>query len=169
MNCLKVYSWLIVVSLLFILGCSKGEDTKYPPLSLDKDSTCSVCGMTLLEFPGPKAQMIYTNGRYDFFCGTLDLFTFYLQPDSPKNIAAIYVNDMGKEDWSHPTGHWIDARTAFLVYGAEVRGAMGDILVPFSSQSQANDYISKYRGKLVSFNDVNMEMLRPFMTGHHKK
>ncbi len=161
--------WALALLFLVIVGCSKGEDTKYPPLSLDRSSVCSVCGMILLDFPGPKAQMIYTNNRNDFFCGTLDLFTFYLQPDSPKNIAAIYVNDMGKEDWNKPTGHWIDARSALLVYGGEVRGAMGDVLVPFSVESQANDYIKKYRGKLVGFNDVNMDMLRPFMSGHHKK
>ncbi|MBF0345957.1 MAG: nitrous oxide reductase accessory protein NosL [Nitrospirae bacterium] len=137
-------------------------------MTLTREHFCSVCRMILLDFPGAKGQIIYTNGRYDLFCGTVDLFTFYLQPDSPKDIAAMYVNDMGKEDWLRPAGHWIDAKSAFYAYGGQRKGAMGDPLVPFSDRQDAEKHVKEHGGKILLFNDMTMELLNP-VSHHHGK
>lgn len=118
--------------------------------------------MIIVDFPGAKGQIHYKNGKADKFCSTLDLFLFYLQPDSPKNIAAIYVNDMGKAQWDHPQGHWIDAEKAFYVYGGDITGPMGEALVPFSDIKEAEAYKGKYGGRLVRFNEITMDMLKPY-------
>ncbi|MBF0607275.1 MAG: nitrous oxide reductase accessory protein NosL [Candidatus Magnetobacterium sp. LHC-1] len=157
---------LLVVVCMLLVGCSKATETKPGPVPLTREHFCSVCRMILLDFPGAKGQIIYTNGRYDLFCGTVDLFTFYLQPDSPKGIAVIYVNDMGKEDWLRPSGHWIDAKSAFYAYGGQRKGAMGDPLVPFSDRQDAEKHVKEHGGKILGFGDLTIELLNP--VSHHR-
>jgi len=117
--------------------------------------------MIIVDFPGAKGQIHYKKGKYDTFCSTLDMFLFYLQPDRPKDIAAIYVNDMGKADMEQPSGHWIDAVEAFYVYGGDIMGPMGEAIVPFSGLAEAEAHIKQHGGSIVKFNDVTMDMLRP--------
>ncbi len=117
--------------------------------------------MIILDFPGSKAQIHYKNGEVDTFCSTLDMFLFYLQPVRPRHIEAIYVNDMGRSDWQNPKGNWIEARDAFYVYGGDVMGPMGEALVPFLSRTDAEEYVRRHGGRIVTFNDVTQEMLRP--------
>jgi copper chaperone NosL len=97
------------------------------------------------------------------------MFLFYLQPDRPRNITAVYVNDMGSADWDHPVIHWTDAQNAFYVYGGNIMGPMGEALVPFSDRKQAGSYQQKHGGRVVRFGDVTMEMLRPNVRLHKRE
>lgn len=151
---------LILVVLLFA-ACSRDAGTKPPPIEFTRDHSCNVCGMIIVDFPGAKAQIHYKDGKYDTFCSTLDMFLFYLQPDRPANIIAVYVNDMGKADMEHPKGHWIDAKKAFYVYGGDVMGPMGEALVPFSDMKEADLYVKKHGGGIIMFGEIKMEMLKP--------
>lgn len=150
---------LIILAAILVAGCSKGA--KPLPIEFNRSHDCRVCGMIIVDFPGAKAQIHYKNGKIDTFCSTLDMFLFYLQPDRPSNINAIYVNDMGKADVENPKGYWIDARSAFYVQGGDVMGPMGEALVPFSSRKDADAYILKHGGKIIEFREVTMDMLRP--------
>lgn len=152
---------LVITLISLIAGCTKEETAVPPPAELTRAHSCSVCGMIIVDFPGAKAQIHYKNGKSDMFCSTLDMFMFYLQPDRPVNIAAVYVQDMGKADHNHPVGHWIDAEKAFYVYGGDIMGPMGDALVPFLNLTEAEAYIKKHGGKIVRLNDITMDMLRP--------
>ena len=61
----------------------------------------------------------------------------------------------------HPVGHWTDATKAFYVYGGDVMGPMGEAMVPFSDLKEAEAYIKRHGGRVIKFNDVTMDMLRP--------
>lgn len=158
---LKIALTLTLLVVCILAACSRDSGTKPLPFEFTRDNACSVCGMIIVDFPGSKAQIHYRSGRPDSFCSTLDMFLFYLQPDRPANITAIYVNDMGKADMEHPRGHWIDAKAAFYVFGAKVKGSMGESLVPFGDPADAQAYIGKHGGMIVKFNQVNLAMLRP--------
>lgn len=151
----------LLIIILLISGCTEGRVTKTTPFEFGREEACTVCGMIVVDYPGPKAQIHYENGMIDPFCCTLDLFTFFLQPGRPGQIKAIYVNDMAKADWKKPEGHWIDARKAYYVYGGDVMVAMGEALVPFSERKDAEFYQKDHGGRIVGFDDVTMEMLRP--------
>jgi copper chaperone NosL len=151
---------MVVIALLFV-GCTQEEASKPLPVELTRGHACAVCGMIIVDFPGAKAQIHYKNGKIDSFCSTLDMFLFYLQPDRPGNIAAIYVNDMGKADWDHPGDHWLDAKKASYVYGGDIMVPMGEALVPFSELKDAEGYVKDNGGKIIGFDDVTMDMLRP--------
>jgi copper chaperone NosL len=152
----------IILLVLFILaGCVKEEKVKPLPIELTREHTCAVCGMIIVDFPGAKAQIHYKNGKVDTFCSTLDMLTFYLQPDRPGGIVAIYVNDMGKADWKHPKDYWIDAEKAIYIHGADVKTPMGESPIPFSDMKDVIEFLRKHGGRIVGFDDVDMKMLRP--------
>jgi len=147
---------------ILLAGCSKEEEAAKPlPIELSREHECRVCGMIAVDFPGAKGQIHYKNKKIDSFCCTLDLFSFYLQPDRPKNIAAVFVNDMGKADWEHPRHHWIEAGKAFYVYGGDIMGPMGEALVPFAGLEEAKAYVTQHGGSIYKFDDITMDMLRP--------
>lgn len=160
LNLIKKYS-LVILLVIFSLGCSRGQGAKPLPVELDRSHDCKVCGMIILDFPGAKAQIHYENGKYDAFCSTLDMFLFYLQPDRPVNVTAVYVNDMGKADPVHAKGQWVDAKSVFYVQGGDVMGPMGEALVPFYDMKDADAYVKKHGGKIIKFKEVTMPMLRP--------
>lgn len=158
---MKPYLFIVLVLIFSISACTRDGGTKPPPFELSRDHACNVCGMIIVDFPGAKAQIHYTDRKYSVFCSTLDLFLFYHQPDRPANIAALYVNDMGKADQARPHGHWIDAQKALYVQGGDVMGPMGEALVPFASKDDAEAYRKKHGGRVISFSEVTEDMLVP--------
>ncbi len=157
---------ILTLMLLVFSGCTEGDVVKPLPVELTRGHACAVCGMITVDFPGAKAQIHYRNGKVDTFCCTLHMFSFYLQPDRPPNITAVYVNDMGKADREKTGGHWIDAKKARYVVGGDVMGPHGEALAPFAELKDAEAYIMEHGGKLVGFDDVTMDMLRPDAHGH---
>jgi copper chaperone NosL len=152
---------LIIITFFLLAGCIREEVAKPLPIELTREHACTVCGMIIADFPGATAQIHYREGKTDFFCSTLEMFLFYLQSDRPGDITAIYVNDMGKADRDHPGNHWVDAQRASYVYGGDIMGPMGEALVPFSDVKDAEAYVKDHGGRIVMFNDVTMDMLRP--------
>lgn len=151
----------LIIIILVSAGCTKGDIEKPLHIELTREHACAVCGMITVDLPGAKAQIHYKNGKIDTFCCTLHMFSFYLQPDSPKNMSAIYVNDMGKADWEQSKGQWIDAKKAFYIVGGDVIGPHGEALVPFSVLKDAETYVNDHGGKIIRFDEVTMGMLRP--------
>ena len=151
----------LIIIILVSAGCTKGDIEKPLHIELTREHACAVCGMITVDLLGAKAQIHYKNGKIDTFCCTLHMFSFYLQPDSPKNMSAIYVNDMGKADWEQSKGQWIDAKKAFYIVGGDVIGPHGEALVPFSVLKDAETYVNDHGGKIIRFDEVTMGMLRP--------
>lgn len=161
-----IFRCLIVIAFLLI-GCSKEDSAETSPMTLTKDHACKICGMILVEYPGPKAQVVYKKGESETFCSTPHMFMATLHPERPRNISAIYVHDMGKADWDHPKNEWIDAKTAYYVLGGDKKGPMGEPLAPFSALTEAEAYVKDHKGEIVRFDEITMDMLSP--TKHEKK
>ena len=91
--------------------------------------------MAVTEHPGPKGQL-FLRGQDKplWFASVRDTFAFTMLPEMPKNIAAIYVNDMGRvRNWARPEpATWVEARSAVYVIGSRHRTGMDtDEAVPF--------------------------------------
>lgn len=114
--------------------------------------------MNVLEHAGPKGQIILRQiPEAIWFSSARDTVAFTMLPDEPKEIAAIYVSDMGKAaSWEKPGAeNWIDARKAFFVIGSSLRGGMGaEEAVPFSEEAAARQFVGKNGGEVVKFNDL---------------
>ncbi len=148
----------VVASVLLLAAC--GQSTPVPkPLEITKDTACSLDGMVLMDFPGPKAQIQHEQGAADFFCDTKEMFSTVLRPEQKKRIVAIYTQDMAKTDWAHPQGYWIDAKTAFYVVGSRREGSMGPTIGSFASEADAQTFSKTYGGKVLRFEQVTLDMV----------
>lgn len=147
----------IALVLASVAACQ--NDSSLPPPHEITDTTVSVLdGMSLKDYPGPKAQMIYADGQTDFFCDTLGLFSVYLRPQQDRKVRAMYVQDMGAANWAHPIGHWIDAKRATYVVGASKPGAMGQTFASFGNPADAVRFAKTEGGKLYRFDQITVDM-----------
>jgi copper chaperone NosL len=122
------------------------------------DTACALDGMFLKDFPGPKAQIHYAEGKPDFFCDLLEMFSTLLTPEQKRQVTAAFVQDMGKTDWDHPSGNWINAKTAFYVVGSKKRGSMGPTFGSFSSMQAAEKFAQTEGGKVLRFEQITPDM-----------
>lgn len=151
--------WTSGLALLAALGACSEATKNIAALEPSADTACSLDGMILKDYAGPKAQLHYTEGKPDFFCDLTELFSVVLSPEHKRAVAAIYVQDMGKADWEHPRGNWIDAKTAVYVVGSRKHGSMGATFGSFASAQDAEAFAQKEGGKVLRFEQINAEMV----------
>lgn len=149
---------LMLAVVLALAGC-KAADQVAEPLEISSSTPCSLDGMVLADYPGPKAQIHYAQGEPDFFCDTVEMFSIYLRPEQKRGITGVFVQDMGKADWMTPKGNWIDARNAFYVVGSRREGSMGPTIASFSSDLDAQKFAAEYGGKVLPFDKVTPDMV----------
>ena len=143
---------------LALAGCDEEDAAPPPPVELTGGEISYYDQMIVLDHDGPKAQ-IHLESRDEpvWFSSVRDAFAFHFLPEEPRDIAAIYVTDMGRaESWDDPgPGVWIEARTAEFVIGSEMRGGMGaEEPVPFGDREAAEAFAARHGGEVVSFDEV---------------
>lgn len=148
---------LLLLSVAALVSCTGDAP---PPQSVEPgvDAVCTLDGMTLADYPGPKAQIFFGNEPPAFFCDTVEMFAMVLGPEALRDIRAVYTQDMAQADWEHPRGHWIDARTAFYVTGSTLTGSMGPTFASFAQRAGAEAFAAKYGGKVLAFSEITPEM-----------
>ena len=154
---MRRYLWLLSLLAVLSFACSKTEDS-LAPIEVDRSTSCSLDGMILMDYPGPKAQIHYDSGEPDFFCDTMEMFSIYLRPEQQKRVTAIYTQDMGKTPWDKPTGSWIDAKSAYYVHGSKKLGAMGPTIAAFARSEDAETFAKEFGGTVLKFEQVTLEM-----------
>jgi copper chaperone NosL len=142
-----------------LLACREDKIAAPPaPVEPTAESIAHFCNMAVLDHAGPKGQ-IFLKGRNEpvWFSSVRDTIAFTLLPEEPKDIAAIYVNDMGRaKDWQHPeAGTWIEAHAAWYVLGSDYGGSMGGReAVPFGGEAAARRFAAAHGGRLMRFAEV---------------
>ncbi|WP_428643950.1 nitrous oxide reductase accessory protein NosL [Roseibium sp.] len=148
---------------LFALGlltaCQQEVEIAKPAaVGLTPEAAGHYCQMTVLEHEGPKAQIHLTgNPNPIWFTQVRDAVAFTLSPEEPKDVAAIYVNDMEQaETWAQPgTDNWIEAEMAWFVIGSTISGGMGaPETIPFGSESGALQFAEVNGGSVVRLKDI---------------
>jgi copper chaperone NosL len=153
-------SLVITAVLLGLLaGCDDAEDAPPPPpAELTRAAIGHYDHMVVLDHEGPKAQ-IHLESREEpvWFSSVRDAFAFSMLPEEPRDIAAIYVSDMGRAaSWADPgPDTWIEARDADFVIGSRMRGGMGaEEPVPFDEEEAARAFAAEHGGEVVPFAEV---------------
>lgn len=147
-----------IAAVSALAGCSQAKAPPVQPREITADTPCSLDGMTLADFPGPKAQLLYEQGEPQFFCDTIEMFAVLLRPEQQRKLRAAYVQDMALADWNDPRGHWIDAQTAHYVVGSKRRGSMGGTFASFAQQADAAAFAAREGGKTYRFAQITPEM-----------
>lgn len=145
--------------LLSACGNDASNTRSLAPVEIDRSTSCSLDGMLLADYPGPKAQIHYADkAQPAFFCDTMELINQLHAGEQVRAVKAAYVQDMGKADWSQPQGHWIDAKTALYVVGSKRHGSMGPTMASFAQQSDADRFVQEYGGKVMKFDEIKPGM-----------
>lgn len=145
------------LALLALAAC-KEEAEKPLPQTLTDAAIGRYCGMTLAEHEGPKGQ-IFLEGIDEpvWFSSATDVVAFTLLPEEPKDVAAIYVSDMGAaESWADPgADNWTDATAASFVIRSDARSGMGGKeAVPFAERAAAEAFAARHGGEVVAFDAI---------------
>lgn len=160
LRCRHLLACATVVLLAACGGESGGGKASVVALEIDRSTSCALDGMLLADYPGPKAQIHYSGvARPDWFCDTIEMFNVYLNPEQARRVIAMFVQDMGKTDWDKPVDHWIDAKTAFYVFGSKRLGSMGPSAASFASEADAKAFAAQYGGKVLRFDEVKPDMV----------
>ncbi len=150
---------LVLLALAFLTGCQdEGELPKPAAIALTPEAAGYYCQMTVLEHDGPKAQIHLTGHLHPlWFTQVRDAVAFMHSPEEAKNIAAIYVNDMGSaENWKEPGfDNWVDADQAWFVVESRQAGGMGaPEAIPFGTEEGAQKFAEANGGRVLRLRDI---------------
>lgn len=157
-----IIAYLCALPILSLVGCEQRETgMTCQPTPLSDSRECSLCGMHISNFPGPKGQACVDNGQVLGFCSTNDLLSWAWQPDSKPRITALYVHDLSQAQWQSPTDDaWLNAREAVYIVGHSLKGAMGHSPAPFSDPGDAKRFAAEHGGHIRSFKELNWNSLK---------
>ncbi len=158
---LMFMSSLLTISLF---SCSEQSNINAKVLQvaeIEQSDSCHLCGMTIMNFEGPKGQLAEKNKQeITKFCSNRDMFSFYLQPENTHRIQEMYVHDMVKTPWESPGDeHFMKASDAWYVYGSNRKAAMGISLASFSDQKIAMTFIKEFGGNMYRFEEITLALL----------
>lgn len=160
MNRVRATGAAIGLALVVLAGCDRAVPAAPPPppAEVSDESTGYYCGMLLVDHEGPKGQVHLAGGSPPiWFSSVRDTIAFLRLPEEPKQVAAVYVNDMGRAaDWARPeAGAWVDARAAWFVLDSAMRGGMGaNEAVPFGTQAAAEAFRARHGGRVARLDDI---------------
>lgn len=149
-----------LLAALFMGGCDDKDSAANapPPVALTAEAVGHFCGMTLVEHPGPKGQILLRGSdRPVWFSSARDAIAFTMLAEEAKTLRAIYVSDMGRaETWDQPGAtNWVEARRAHFVVGSNRLGGMGAAeAVPFSDRQAADRFAAEHGGRVVAFAQI---------------
>ena len=153
---------LVTLAAIALTACGQQSETSaaLDPIEINSGTACSLDGMLLADYPGPKAQIHYAGqAEPDFFCDTVEMFHMFLNPEQVRAVRGIFVQDMGRANWDEPRDHWIDAKTAYYVHGSKRLGSMGPTIASFAQEADATKFAAEYGGKIYRFADITPDMV----------
>jgi copper chaperone NosL len=162
---MKFLRGFAVALAVMLSACSEEPGAGAPaPVATTPDASGHYCGMLLAEHAGPKGQILLKSADQPvWFTSVRDTFTFLELPEEPKDIAAVYVSDMGKApSWEKPgDDNWILAQKAVYVVESDRVGGMGGAeAVPFGEEASAKAFIEEHGGRVVPFEEATTEMAK---------
>lgn len=158
-NQLRRLAGMAVVALV-LSACAEPANVDTTATDLKGDEICELDGMTLSDFPGPKGQIRYADGKTIYFCDTVELLSQVVSPEQVRAIAGAYTQDMAKTDWEQPKGQWIRVQDAFYVEGSRRVGSMGPTLASFASRADADAFAREHGGKVLPFSEITPEKVQ---------
>lgn len=160
MNAMRTTCAAMGLAMLALVACDRVATAVPPPapVEVSDESAGYYCGMLLADHEGPKGQVHLSGGMPPiWFSSVRDTIAFLRLPEEAKDIAAVYVNDMGRaRDWAQPEpGAWVDARAAWFVLDSAMRGGMGaNEAVPFGTQAAAESFRARHGGRIARLEDI---------------
>ena len=153
---------MVVTSLTSCSDKTEQQQILHQAVVMESGDECHLCGMLITRIDGPKGEIFRKEqGEQVFkFCSTRDMFGYYLDPENKRNVAQLLVHDMSKMPWgsnSIDDKYFIDAKKAWFVAGSEKNTAMGQTLVSFSQQKDAQAFAAEFGGQVLAFKEIGFK------------
>jgi len=148
------------VAVALVFGCGQGVDEQEAaaPQVLTGAEVCALDGMILRDYDGPKAQILWRDGRRTFYCEAREAFAERLDRVRSKRIREFYVQDFADRPWASYAGHWVRAEDAVFVIESEKHGAMGSSYVSFLEPADAEKFSAKYGGQQFRLDEITPDV-----------
>ncbi len=158
---LKLSFTLLLSFIAISCGDQQPNQSPHTAIAFETGDECHVCGMIITRLPGPKGQAFdKRSNKVKKFCSSLDLISWYLQPENKPNIAEIYVHNMANTDWDTPDDtQLIPAKEAFFVVGSNKKGSMGSTIASFEKRQDAELFVKEWQGKILSFEQLTLAII----------
>ena len=161
LDSVRLRTLALALSAALALGaCGQKDSTPVAPLEIDRSTSCELDGMLLADYPGPKGQIRYADREQPvFFCDTLELLNTLLAGEQVRPVKGAWAQDMARADWAQPQGAWIDAHSAFYVFGSKRQGSMGPTAASFAQEADARKFVTEYGGTILQYPDIKPDMV----------
>lgn len=149
---------LIKLAFLALAACKPEAAPPPDPVAMTPAAVVHYCQMSLLEHPGPKAQVhLEGNPAPLFFSQMRDAIAYARMPEQAAPITAIHVSDMARAiSWDQPRAeNWMPLEDAIFVVGSRRDGGMGvPETVPFSARPAAAAFAAEWGGRLMTLDEI---------------
>ncbi|KAB1191147.1 MULTISPECIES: nitrous oxide reductase accessory protein NosL [Haloferax] len=164
-----------------LAGCLGGDtDGDVPtPIALTGNKQCDVCGMMIEQHPGPVGQLFYAGNSPEghdnpaWFCSAWETFAYnFDRTNEGWNLVVGYLTDYSAVDYElvfDGGATFISAHLEseafgrmdelYYVVGTEVKGSMGNDLVPFSDRNDAETFAEEHDGRVYELGDISRELV----------
>jgi copper chaperone NosL len=133
----------LIVVVGALANCQKKGIT---PVALEPEDMCSYCRMVISE-KQYAAEVIDSDGQAFKFDDIGCMVNFVQDKKNKAPIAAYFVMDFDKREW-------VKGEDAFYVRTSEVATPMNGGIIAFRTESQAQQAMSKYQGKMLRWKDI---------------
>ncbi len=154
----KVLTASVAVAVLGALTLAAGSQ-QAPDKPGEKDK-CPVCGMFVAKYPNFLARIVFKDGSYAFFDGVKDMFRYYfgLKTYNPEKTSADIASVSVTEYYGLTL---IDGKEMFYVMGSDVRGPMGNELIPIAGEDRARTFLEDHKGTaILKFSQITPEIIK---------
>jgi copper chaperone NosL len=116
-----------------LAGCGRKEQAvgAGQPHEITAQASCSLDGMLLADYPGPKGQVIYKgDSQVNWFCDSMELLSTLLKPEQ-----AVYV------------------------LGGKRHGSMGPTAASFADEAAAKAFAAQWGGRVLRYAEIAPDMV----------
>lgn len=153
------YVSFFIVCFCFLFFFLKKNDLDIKSVNLNKSQMCASDAMVIIDYKGPKAQILWKNGTRSFYCEAREAFYELTNNLKSRQIKEFFVQDFSGLDWGSYIDKWILAKNSYYVIDSRKDGAMGVTYVPFSDIIFADEFLRLNGGKLLKFEEINLGVL----------
>lgn len=159
-------------------GGGAGDDVP-APIALTGNKQCDVCGMIIEQHPGPVGQLFYANNAPEghdnpaWFCSAWETFAYNFDRESEGwTLSGGYLTDYSSVEYelyddggsTFITAHlepesFGRMNELYYVAGTDIKGAMGNDLIPFSDEADADSFAEEHGGTVYRENDISRDLI----------
>lgn len=126
--------------------------------NLTATTHCATCGMFIMKYPGPHAQVVWKkNNKIEHkFYGNLSEAMQQIVSNE-KSVIAVYVQPLGKKAFEKmfEKDNWMNAKDAiYVINSPKKRFVMGNSYTPFKTTQEAKAFQKINGGEVVNYNQL---------------